>query len=181
MFRPGSKQRFGQTVGHAQSPEPKAHSQATPIDSPYISALKMLARRELSEQQVRERLARRDYESDDIDSAVARLKNERSLDDTRVAEAIARTQTSLRHRGKLRVRREIEQAGIASDTARAAIDAVFGDLDQDALLEAALDRRLRGDRRIADNREFQRLYRHLITQGFESDRALKALNRRKSK
>ena len=67
----------------------------------------------------------------------------------------------------------MRQAGIAPAVARQALDAVFEELDDDALLQSALGRRLRGDRLIADDREFQRLYRYLAAQGFESDRILK--------
>ena len=150
------------------------------MSSPYIDALKMLGRRELSESQVRQRLVRKGHTEDEIDAAVKRLKDERAIDDSRVAEAIARTETGIKRRGKLRVRRQIEQAGIAPAVARQALDMVFEDLDDDALLLAALGRRLRGDRLIADDREFQRLYRYLAAQGFESDRILKVLHARRS-
>ena len=139
----------------------------------------MLARRELSEAQVRQRLARKGHEPDAIDDAVARLLEERAIDDARVAEAIARTETAVRKRGKLRVRMQIERAGIAKATAKRAVDEVFDGIDDDALLEAALAKRLRGRDTIADDREFQRLYRYLVGQGFESDRVLKALTLRK--
>lgn len=151
------------------------------MSSPYIDALKMLGRRELSESQVRQRLVRKGHTEDDIDAAVTRLKDERAIDDTRVAEAIARTETAVKRRGKLRVRRQIEQAGIAPAVAKQALDSVFEDVDDEALLEAALGRRLRGNKLIADDREFQRLYRYLAAQGFESDRILKALNARRSR
>ncbi len=147
--------------------------------SAYVDGLKMLARRELSEMQVRQRLARKGHEPDAIEAAVARLRDERAIDDTRVAEAIARTETAIRGRGKLRVRMQIERAGIAKATAKHAIDDVFEAVDDDALLEASLARRLRGREAIADERELQRLYRYLLNQGFESDRILKALNARK--
>jgi regulatory protein len=145
----------------------------------YVDGLKMLARRELSEMQVRQRLARKGHEPDAIEAAVTRLREERALDDTRVAEAIARTETSIRRRGKLRVRMQIERAGIAKAIATRAIDDVFDAVDDAALLEASLAKRLRGRDTIADDREFQRLYRYLVSQGFESDRVLKALNARK--
>ena len=151
------------------------------MSSPYIDALKMLGRRELSESQVRQRLVRKGHTDDEIDAAVTRLKDERAIDDTRVAEAIARTETAVKRRGKLRVRRQIEQAGIAPAVAKQALDSVFEDVDDEALLDAALGRRLRGDKLIADDREFQRLYRYLAAQGFESDRILKALNARLSR
>ena len=145
------------------------------MPSAYIDGLKMLGRRELSEKQVRQRLARKEYEQDDIDEAVARLREERAIDDRRVAEAIARTETGIRKRGKVRVRMQLERAGIAKDTARAAIDSVFDAIDDAALLESSLRKRLRGRETIADEREFARLFRYLIGQGFESDRVMKAL------
>ena len=146
----------------------------------YTAGLMMLARRELSEKQLRQRLARREHSPDDIDAAVARLKDNRSLDDARVAGAIARMETGIRKRGRLRVKRQIEAAGIPSSLAQRAVDDVFEQIDPDAQLEAALQKRLRGREQIADDKEFSRLYRYLIGQGFESDKALSALRKRRS-
>jgi regulatory protein len=145
----------------------------------YVDGLKMLGQRELSEAQVRQRLARKEHDEADIDEAVARLRAERAIDDTRVAEAIARTETSYRKRGRLRVKRKIESAGIKASIAKDAVDEVFGALDSDALLQSALAKRLRDGKAIADDREFNRLYRYLAGQGFESDRVLAALRARR--
>jgi regulatory protein len=140
----------------------------------------MLGRRELSEAQIRQRLARKGHEQDEIDEAVERLRRERALDEARVAEAIAHTETAVRRRGKLRVRRQIEQAGIAPATARAAIEAVYGALDDAALLDAALAKRLHGRDTIDDESEFRRLFRYLVGQGFEPDRVITVLKKRRS-
>jgi regulatory protein len=163
------------------SPKPEARSprRETGAQSAYVSALKLLSRRELSESQVRQRLARKGHAEDEIEAVVARLKAERAIDDARVAAAIARTETGVKRRGRLRVRRQLENAGIAPAIARQALEAVFEELDDDALLQAALGRRLRGDRPIRDDREFQRLYRYLSAQGFESDRIRRALGARR--
>jgi regulatory protein len=147
--------------------------------SPYVDALKMLGRRELSEAQVRERLARRGHESQAIDEAITRLKHERAIDDTRVADAMARTATAVKRRGRVRVRRQIEQAGIAPAVARRAVDDTFGALDEEALIESALGKRLRDGAVIADDKELGRLYRYLIAQGFEMDRVMRALSARR--
>lgn len=147
----------------------------------YLDALKMVARRELSETQVRQRLVRRGHDSDDIDGAIARLKDERAIDDARVAEAIARTETAVKRRGKLRVKRQIESAGISSANARHAVDEVFGEIDPATLIESALAKRLRGAASIRDDREFQRLYRYLMGQGFEPDQIMKVLSARRNK
>ena len=141
-----------------------------PNRAAYLDGIKMLSRRELSEAQMRQRLARREHSADAIDHAVQRLRDERALDDARVAEAIARTETGIRHRGKIRVRLQLERAGIDKATARKAIDEVFGALDDDALIEASLRKRLHGREQIQDDREFQRLFRYLIGQGFDADR-----------
>ena len=145
----------------------------------YIDGLKMLARRELSEAQVRQRLARREHAPDDIDEAVARLKEERAIDDARTAAAIARTETSLKRRGRLRVTQAIQKAGISRSAARHALDEVFETVDDQALIEAALAKRLRGRATIEDDAEFARLYRYLLGQGFESDRVRKILESRR--
>ena len=146
----------------------------------YLDGIKMLSRRELSEAQVRQRLARREHAPDAIDHAVRRLRDERAIDDLRTAGAIARTETSVRRRGRIRVRLQLERSGIDKAIAKTVLDEVFGALDDDALLDASLHKRLRGREQIRDEREFQRLFRYLIGQGFESDRVfarLRALRR----
>jgi regulatory protein len=145
----------------------------------YVDALKMLARRELSEAQLRERLARRGFDAEAIDDAVVRLSAERAIDDARVAESIVRTATSVRRRGKLRVGLALERAGIAGATARKAVAEAFATIDEDAHIEAAISKRLHGRDTIADDREYQRLYRYLVNQGFDSDRILTRLTARK--
>jgi regulatory protein len=147
--------------------------------SAYVDGLKMLGRRELSEAQVRTRLARRGHEPAAIDEAVARLKQDAAIDDERTAQAIARHETAFRKRGRLRVRMAIERAGVAADTARRVVDETFGSIDDDDLMEAVLLKRLRGRVVVSDEREFQRLYRYLVSEGFAADRVLRALQARR--
>jgi len=149
-------------------------------DNAYLNALQQLARRELSESQLRQRLSRRGYPGDEIDTTVARLRQDGSLDDARVAGAIARTQLALKKRGHRRVRREIEAAGIAPALAERAVAEAYADVDADALLAAAIDRRL-GSRGLEEGRDVARLYRYLIGQGFDGDRAMAALKARRSR
>jgi regulatory protein len=144
------------------------------INSAYAAALRMVARRELSEAQLRQRLARRDHDPADIDAAVAALKADGSVDDARVAAVIARNEALVRRRGILRAKRRIEAAGIAAAVAARAVEEVFLELDPDALIESALQRRLRGGA-IADEHQHARLYRYLLAQGFEADRVAAVL------
>jgi len=147
-------------------------------ETAYLTALQQLARRELSEAQIRQRLSRRGFTPEDIDLAIDRLRQDGSLDDARVAAAIARSQLSIKKRGARRVRREIEAAGITPALAERAVAEVYAEVDADALMAAAIDRRL-GTRRLDDDREMARLYRYLVGQGFDADRAMNALRKRR--
>jgi regulatory protein len=146
-------------------------------DSAYRHGLALLARRELSTAQLRARLARRGLDPTDIETALARLAADRSLDDARAAGAMARTAIAVHGHGPRRVARALQAAGIASALATQALADAFEAHDPDALLAAALARRLRGRERLTNDREFHRIYRWLVGQGFEPDRVLALLRR----
>ena len=142
----------------------------------YTVALTLLSARELSESQLRARLTRRTINPDDIDAAIARLKADGTLDDRRVARALARIESGIRHRGRARVLQKIRQAGIGADVADEAVRDVFQDVDEDELLERALARRLRGHAvGDLDERGRARIVRALAAQGFSLERILKRL------
>ena len=109
----------------------------------YTTALTLLSRRELSTAQLRTRLARRKFESAEIDDVIERLARDRTLDDRRVAIAAARMEGAIRRRGRRRV---LQQRPAVGDQrrrlAKTAVDEVFRDIDEDALLEQAVERKL---------------------------------------
>ena len=144
----------------------------------YIVALTLLARRELAEAQVRTRLAKRQFDEDEIDAAVERLRRERALDDRRTALAKARTEVRIKHRGRARVVRQVEALGIARDIAREAVAEVFAELDEHELLEQALERRLRHGQSLTDPAVLRRIHRFLLGQGFDPGRVTALLRRR---
>ena len=147
-------------------------------DRAYAAGLVLLARRELAEAQVRQRLARRKFDPEDIDAAVQRLRNERALDDRRTALACARTEVRLKRRGRARVVRQIEALGIEREIAREAVAEVFAELDEDELLRQAIDHRLSRGADIAEPAALRRLHRYLIGQGFDAGRAATYLRER---
>jgi len=150
-----------------------------PVRAAYAAGLAMLARRELSEVQIRERLRRKAHGAEAIDTAVARLREAGAVNDRRVAVGAARTETHVRSRGRGYVLRKLEALGIASDTAKEAVDEVFSALDESALLARALSRRLRGPSAvIRDQAHFRRLYQQLVRQGFQPSAVLAVLKTR---
>ncbi|BCS34091.1 hypothetical protein TBR22_A33200 [Luteitalea sp. TBR-22] len=144
---------------------------------PYTYGLAALGRRELTEQQLRARLARRGCAPDAVDAAMARLTREGLLDDARAARAFARTESRVKHRGPQRIRRSLEQMGLDRQAARAATEEGFEERSVADTLEAALARRLRGP--ITDDRHAQRLVAYLVRQGFDLQDAIAAIRRRR--
>ena len=134
--------------------------------SAYTDALRLLARRELSEKQLRERLLDREHPRDEVDRVITRLLESKTLDDARVARAYARTAAGVKGRGRLRVMRELSEMGIAKETATEAAADVFADVDERALIAKALQKKLRGRPKIANRAEHARLYQYLMRQGF---------------
>ena len=144
----------------------------------YTVALTLLSARELSESQLRSRLKRRKFDADDIDSAVDRLKENRALNDRRVAVAIARMESSIKRRGRARVIQKIRQAGIDGDTADDAVREVFQDVDESDLLDQALERKLRGKTvKELDDKGRARVMRALVGQGFSFEAVMKRLRK----
>jgi regulatory protein len=142
----------------------------------YVTALTLLSARELSEAQLRTRLKRKDIDAGEIDDAIARLKADRTLNDRRVALAIARMESAIKHRGRSRVIQKIRQAGIDGDIAEQAVQEVFEEVDESALLDRAFEKRLRGQSASdLDDKGRARVVRGLIAQGFRIDAILRKL------
>jgi regulatory protein len=145
----------------------------------YLDGLRLLARRELSEAQLRLRLTRRAHSDDDVNGALARLRAEGALDDNRTAAAIAHTAVRVGRFGPRRVRRAVEAAGIPGDVAEHAVRAALEGVDAVAVVEAALDRGLRGHHGAIDDRIAARLYRRLLAHGHDPEVVARALSARR--
>ena len=145
------------------------------MPDPYLAGLAMLSRRELSAAQVGERLARKGFDRDAVDAALGRLRQAGALDDARTAQALAHRSAHVRQHGRLRAVRELEARGLDRGLAQSAVDAAYREVDEDALLERALARRLRGP--IDSPAALRRLYHYLVRQGFDGAAARAALER----
>ena len=141
--------------------------------SVYHIALRLLARRELSTSQLRDRLTRRELPHSEIEAAITRLTRERAVDDARTARASARRAAEVKLRGQSRARRDIEALGIDPATARRAVAEIFDEVDEESVLARAIAKRLASP--IRDRAQFRRLYQALLRQGFPPDRVAELL------
>ena len=137
-----------------------------PERTAYVDALHLLGRRELSVQQLRERLLEREHAREDVDRAVDLLLENKALDDARVAGAYVRTALKIKGRGRLRIQRELQMIGIAKEVAAEALAEAFGEVDERALIARALEKKLRPPKKISTAAEYARIFQYLMRQGF---------------
>jgi len=148
-----------------------------PERTAYLDALHLLGRRELSVRQMRERLLDREHSPADVDRAIALLIENKFLDDGRVARAYVRTALKVKGRGRLRVQRELQAMGIDKEVAAEALGEAFGEVDERALIARALQKKLRGSRKIDSPAEYARVFQFLMRQGFSPDTVTAVLRR----
>ena len=145
--------------------------------SAYVDGLKLLGRRELSVAELRSRLLDREHTPEATDEAIAKLLEAGALDDRRVARAYARTASTVKGRGRLRVARELQAMGIAREVIAEAVGDVFGEIDERAMIDRAIQKKLRGGRKPSTMQERARLYQFLLRQGFTPAAVAMALRR----
>ena len=71
----------------------------------------------------------------------------------------------MKRHGRLRALRAVEALGIDRGLARAAVAEVFGEVDEDALIAQALDRKLRHGAALEEAAVARRVHRYLLAQG----------------
>jgi SOS response regulatory protein OraA/RecX len=145
----------------------------------YAAGLRLLARRELSESRLRDRLAGLGLPPDAISGATDRLRASGALDDTRAVRACARTIVIVKQRGRARAVQELQRLGFSPELAASAVDESLPRGAESALLQALLTRQLRG--RNADPRDpavFRRVYASLVRRGFSPSAVQTALRQR---
>jgi len=134
-------------------------------------ALRLLAARQRTESELRKALA--GFPDDQVDSALARMKELGYINDRETARARARTRVRQGDAPRLAARKLAAQ-GVAGADAKAAVEEAADGAGEDELAARALQRRLRG-RKPASEREKLRLLRALIAKGHRPSAAARAL------
>src|SRR5262245_33348837 len=142
-------------------------------------ALRWLAGLELSEAQVRQRLARRGYTTQAIEQAASALVEEGIIDDRRAATTIARLEATVRRHGPRRVMGRLIAMQIDRDLASEVVERLYEEGSQDTFLEEVLDRRLRGhSERLRDPGQRRKLVAFLVRRGFSASAASGLIRKR---
>ena len=142
--------------------------------SAFADAMAMLARRDYSAAQLRTKLAQRGQSADDIEAALARLREDGYLDDARVADSIIRRRSGTGW-GPQRVQSELGAQGVAGDLGRSRM--VEADVDWESVATDALRQRLRGAAPPDDRDARNKLLGWMMRRGFSLSVARAALAR----
>ena len=133
------------------------------------AAAAMLARRPLTEYQLRQTLAEKEFWEEAVDYAVARMQVLGALDDEAYAELYLRIGTR-KGWGAMRIRQELRRRGVPPEIAGQVLEQFEPDWDK---MTALLDKRLGGD--CSDWREVEKAKAMLARRGFSFDQIREAV------
>ncbi|MCI0490735.1 MAG: RecX family transcriptional regulator [Blastocatellia bacterium] len=134
------------------------------------TALRMLAARSLSEGQLRERLlARPSADGEAIDKCISRLKEMGLIDDSLFARSYADYRVRTKPMGRSRLARELAGKKVSRDEISGALDEVFDEVGEEALIDRAIEKRVRTHGRAVDRAGVRRMFDHLARLGFSYD------------
>ena len=91
----------------------------------YERAIRLLAVREHTEKEIRQKLSAKGYSAEEIDSAVSKLIAERSLSEERFADSYIRSRLRKSPEGKSILRMRLKEKGTPSDVADSALSAAW--------------------------------------------------------
>lgn len=135
----------------------------------YAAALRALARRAHSIHELKQYLQLRAEDTTLIPPLIARLRESNYLDDERYALNFARIHAHSRRQGRFRITRELRTRGVPDRHIESALEAVFADTDESAVVRAQIKRRMPAARRPLDQKKIASLYRSLLRAGFSSE------------
>jgi regulatory protein len=96
-------------------------------EAAYLAALRFLSYRLRSKKEIVDRLNQKGFTSDQIDQVIARLEEERMVDDQRFAESWAESRKVFRPRSKNWISRELRSKGIPSPQIEKALSEIGSD------------------------------------------------------
>lgn len=150
----------------------------TPYESAMEYALKLLASKPRSIEELREKLSSRRSVSDDIaNRVIERLKELGYLNDQRFASAFALSRIASRPIGKARVKRDLRNRKVSNDVADEALSLAFTENTEEMLIDRAIEKRVRIKGVPSSREESQKLLAHLIRLGFDFELAVEKVRK----
>jgi regulatory protein len=147
------------------TPEPVDPAQAR--ERVFQRAAKLLAAKQRSIEELRERLLEgRGATPEIVEIVIERLREYGYLDDARFAHSYASLRVQQRPIGRQRLQRDLRLKKIDQATADQALDDVFAIVPEEDLIDRAIAKRIRLRGRPGTREEAKKLFDHLLRQGF---------------
>ena len=143
----------------------------------YTYAVRLLARREYCEAELRARLDRREIEPDDCDAVIAQLRQDNYLSDERYAESFLRSRLRKGEAPWLAAAKA-RPRGVNEAALQGALSEIEDGFDAESRCRELLSMRDPAGRRFDNEREWQRQARFLRNKGFETAIVLRVLKER---
>jgi len=140
-------------------------------------SLKILGGRARSTSELRQKLRARAERAGDVDATVARLKELGYLDEKRFAETYASARLENEGFGKIRVLRDLRARRVAPAMAERAVQKLYQNVDEAALIEDYIRRKYRSTPLLQDDKDMASAYRKLLRAGFGPANILRVLKR----
>jgi len=137
--------------------------------SAYQAALRRLASRDHSEQELRRVLLRRGFPTSDIERAIERLRSARYLDDAGFARRFALSRLATRGLGRNRIRAALRQRGVPRSLAEAGLDYALGEVAESELLDELATKYWKRHARDDPRKRVIKLRAFLLRRGFTAD------------
>jgi regulatory protein len=138
----------------------------------------MLARRPYSVAEMRRALAKKYPNSNDVGTAIARLRELHYLDDKKFAEHYASSLVRNRAFGRQRIRRELKAKLVDYGHIEPALDEAFAETGERELLEQTLAKKLRTLHLPLTPAKLASLCQSLMRRGFRAEDIFKAVRER---
>jgi regulatory protein len=139
-------------------------------------AVKLLAAKPRSVEELRERLLEKEWTSPEIvDSVLVRLREYGYLNDERFAFGYASFKVRQKAIGRQRLERALKLKKVDKETAAEALKLVFEETPEEELIERAIEKRVRLRGRPRTRAETKSLFDHLLRQGFSYELVIRTV------
>lgn len=142
--------------------------------NPYYQAQSILARRDHSEAEVRQKMKKKGFSYDEIDQIIDWLKDQKLLDDAEFARKYAKSLVQSKPVGPLYIRNKFRGKQVADHIVEDAIAKAYEETSEEELIEQAASTWKKIHVKHASDR--QRLMRHLASRGFTTDKIYAVAN-----
>jgi len=142
------------------------------------AALNLISYRARSEREIRDKLAERNFDAEEIEKTVKWLKGYGYLNDEQFAKDLSSSRVRVKSWGPLKIRQELSHKGLSSDH----IQDALGDYDESLQLETSTEAmekwlRKKGYSPPLDEKERNKAILYLKSRGFTGDIIIKTVKK----